>query len=177
MEKLLRIVIFLVFVVVIYLVYSRVINAIRGLRVRKGLDTRATIVVKDDETELFNNAGQLICSEQNIVVYRGKRLLLIGSSGDINKLENKISEGQLNKRNFIRECDTVCGEIRDFWYHYVTYYVLKFKAISGISMFPIPSVSLRVEVSLAATRDRIKLELEKAKTIKKPRLYNILDIA
>jgi hypothetical protein len=176
MENVTRIIIFVIFVIVFCLAYSRVIDAIRKLRIKKGSDKKGVIIIKDDETAFLNEAGQQILREPNLVVYKGNKLLLIGSSGDIQTIEDRYDIRKLSRKNFVKELDDVLHDLKDFWYHYMTYFVLKSKNLNGISSFPIPSVSVRIDVSSKAVRDKIQMELEKAKTVKKPRVYNILDI-
>jgi hypothetical protein len=176
MENVTRIIIFVIFVIVFYLAYSKGIDAIRKLRIKKGLDKKGVIIIKDDETEFFDEVGQQIFREPNLVIYQGNKLLLIGSSEHIQTIEDRNNIRKLNRKNFVKELDDVLHDLKDFWYHYMTYLVLKFEKLTGISSFVIPSVSVRIDVSSKAIRDKIQMELEKAKTIKRPRVYNILDV-
>lgn len=181
MENYIKYILFFIIAILIYLVYSRIFSFINNIRINRGLKYKIRIIITNDKTELSKENDQQIYWEPNIVLYTSgnnhiKKLLLIGSSGKLDEMKNKYKNKTLIERNFIDSFKEVIEDMNDFWYQYVTYFSHKYKNIMGLPFFSIPSISLKVVVYPDEIKSKIQHELDKLKVIKKPKLYNIIDI-
>ena len=168
--------------IVIYCIYSKVIDAIHAWRIRLGIDYRIVILITNDKTYLFNEKeGDLIDSEPNIIIYKAKsyfkKIYLLANSGDITKIQRIHRNKSLKQLDFIENYSEVIEDLRLFWGSYITYFVLKAKKINKISHFIIPTVILKIEVTPDEIRNKIRLDLESFKNIKKKKDFNILEIS
>jgi hypothetical protein len=167
--------------VILYIAFLKIIDLITILRIRKGLSNKIKIIINDNETVVINSLGHVLFCEPNNVLYidnkgKKKKILIIGMTDNKNEINSKFNRFALNKKEFVKEFDEVIEEIDDFWYQYITYYVLKSKRRMEISAFIIVSASVSIEVSSTIIKDKIKLEFEKAIETKRPKFYNIIDI-
>lgn len=179
METFAKYVIFIAAAVVIYIIYCKIINAISSLSKRRGLDYKINITITDDKTELNRENSQQTYSEPNIVMYmrgnrRAKKLLLIGSSGELNTIKKKFANSSLREYNFVNEFDNVIQDMSDFWYQYITYLATKYKKILGLPRFSTPSLHFIIAVSSKEIREKIRSEIDKTRKINRPKLFNIM---
>ena len=97
--------------------------------------------------------------------------------GEIDKeTEKKFKKQILSRKNFIQNLDEVMEAVDDFWYQYITYYVLKCKRELGISSFIIVSASIQIDVSSKIKQEKIRLGFTEAIQTAKPKFFNIVDV-
>lgn len=158
---------------VLFGLISKFIDFMRDLRIKKGFSNKIKITINDNETLVQDQEGRAVCNEPNLVlVTKRNKALGFGSVEALKKPNKNIQE-----INFIRNLDQVERAMGDFWYQYVTYYVLKYKRENKISSFTTISASINIDVSSKDTKEKVRLGVESAKNINRPRFYNILDIS
>lgn len=155
---------------------SKLIDFMRDLRIKKGLSKKIKIIINDNETVMLDQAESELCIEPNFVFTQNNKAIRFGFVDTSNKAERTFSKKDLQKIHFIRNLDQAEKVIDDFWYQYITYYVLKYKRENKISSFTTVSTSINIEVSSTALKEKIKIGIESTRLIKKPKFYNILDI-
>ena len=78
--------------------------------------------------------------------------------------------------NFLEDLDFISRHIDSFWYQYITWFALKSKRVLGMSSFIIVAVSIDIQISSDMNKYIIKTELKKLTQLRRPRLYNLVDI-
>lgn len=162
--------------IVIYIIFSKLVDYISSLRKKEGLTNAVRIILSDEHTTLIDNNGDALLREPNFVMYSVAKksknnIVAIGELADENKIDM-----QTKKRDFLKEIDCVLRETHNFWYQYVTYYVMKGKKVIGLSAFPILAVSISIEISSEPVKNKIKNEIEKIKELKLPKFFDILTV-
>ena len=154
---------------------SKLIDFVKDLRVKKGLSKIIKIIINDNETVILDQAEGELCFEPNFVFTKKNKAIKFGSLDASNKINRNFSKKN-QKIHFIHNLDQAEKVMDDFWYQFITYYVLKYKRENKISSFITVSASINIKVSSTALKEKIKLGIESARLIKKPRFYNIIDI-
>lgn len=168
--------ILIVIALVLFGFASKLIDFMRDLRVKKGLSKIIKIIINDNETVILDQAERELCFEPNLVFTKNNKAIRFGSVDTSNEAEHNFSKKNLQEIHFIQNLDQAEQMMDDFWYQFITYYVLKYKRENKISSFITVSASINIEVSSTALKEKIRRGIESARLIKKPRFYNILDI-
>ena len=155
---------------------SKLIDFMKDLRIKKGLSKIIKIIINDNETVILDQAEKELCFEPNFVFLKNNRAISFGSVDALNKAEHNLSKKDLQQIHFIHNFDQVEKLLDDFWYQFITYYTLKYKRENKVSSFITVSASINIEVSSTTLKEKIRLGIESARLIKKPKLYNIINI-
>ncbi len=150
---------------------SKLIDFMKDLRIKKGLSKVIKIIINDNETVILDQTEKKLCSEPNFVFIKKNKAISFGAVDALNKFEKKFQ-----KIHFIQNIDQVEKLLDDFWYQFITYYILKYKRENKVSSFITVSASIIIKVNPTALEEKIKLGLESARLTKKPRFYNIINI-
>ena len=155
---------------------SKLIDFLKGLRIKKGLSKIIKIIINDSDTVILDQEKKELCFERNFVFIKNNKAISFGSIDASNKAEQDFFKKNIQEINFIQNFDQAEKLLDDFWYQFITYYVLKYKRENRVSSFITVSVAINIEVSSTALKEKIRLGIESARLIKKPRLYNIINI-
>ena len=169
--------ILLVIALVLFGFFSKIIDFVRVLRVKKGLSKLIKIIINDNTTVILDKENNELFQEPNFVlIARRDKAVRFGASDTFNKAERKFHSKKLQKIDFINNFNQVERVVDDFWYQYITYYILKYKRENKIPSFTTVSVCIKINVSSRSLKEKIIRGINASARIKKPKFYNILDV-
>ena len=157
---------FFSFVILIVIFSSMLVDLIRSYAKKN----KILIVIKDRKTIISSMTDSVILGvEGNTVCIRNNNIVLFGY--DENK-KRAIDDSDLF--DFIDDCVLLTENVKNFWFHYISYLSAKYKSNSIIKWFSFPYLIIEISVTDCDKKDFLYNNI--IKMYMKPKIGSIFHI-